>query len=374
MKVLIVAQCFVSKINGEIFIPGGTERYVYGLAKQLKIDNYEVVVLSTTQNKKEIGWEDLDGINTYRIYVPPKLYPFLADFCLFFKVLQLIKKFDPIIVHTISPVYKYSCGAILAAKIFGKKTVYTRTTLPHEDDRGFLPVFLDNYLFVNILKMTDATIALSNQMKKKMDTKFPNIKIIPSFIMRDYYRCLEKKPYSVLYVGRLDNLKGVDVLIESISFVRDKIPSISLHIVGAGEYLNHLINLTQLYSLEENITFEGHLKDFELPEIYSKNDIFVFPSFTEGLPMALIEAMSAGLPIIASNIEPCAELLEFGKYGILVKKGDPIVLADNIYMLITNETLKKEYSTLCMKKSTQYTQERVVKRIEQLYDNVINNV
>ncbi len=86
--------------------------------------------------------------------------------------------------------------------------------------------------------------------------------------------------------------------------------------------------------------------------------------------MALIEAMSAGLPIIASDIEPCIELLEMGKYGILVKKGDSKALADAICTLIVDETLKNNYSRLCLEKSTQYLQETIVKRIEYLYNSL----
>jgi L-malate glycosyltransferase len=370
MKVLIVGQCFVSAINGEICIPGGTERYVYGLAKQLQIDNYEVAVLSTTKDKKEVGWEILNEINVYKMYVPSKFYSLLADLYLFLISLKIIRDFNPAIVHTISPFYKFSPGAIAAAKFFKKKTVYTRTTFPHEQGRHFLSIFLDNFVFSNMLKHADVTIVLSEQMKMAMSKKFSRLEIIPSFITKSYYKNAFKNSCSILYVGRLDKFKGVDILIKSIFYVKNKIPLIKLHIVGSGECLNYLTNLIRLYNLEENVIFEGHLNDSELSDIYPQSDIFVFPSFKEGLPMALIEAMSAGLPIIASDIEPCIELLEMGKYGILVKKGDSKALADAICTLMADDSLKNHYSKLCLEKSTQYLQKTIVKRIEYLYNSL----
>jgi len=368
MKVLIVGQCFVSEINGAIYIPGGTERYVYGLAKQLQSDNYEVTVLSTTKDKQESGWDVIDGINIYRMYIPSNFYLLLADLYLFLRSLTMIIDFNPTIVHTISPFYKFSAGAIVAAKFFKIKTVYTRTTFPHEEGRHFLSIFFDKYIFTNILKHADVTIVLSNHMKAAMSKKFPRLEIIPSFITKSYYNNDHKNSHSMLYVGRLDKFKGVDILIKSIAYVKNEIPSIKLYIVGNGECFNYLNNLTRLSNLEENVIFKGHLNDSELIDIYSQSGIFVFPSFKEGLPMVLIEAMSAGLPIIASDIEPCIELLEMGKYGILVKKGDSKALADAICTLMADETLKNNYSKLCLEKSTRYLQETVVKRIEYLYN------
>lgn len=370
MRVLIVGQCFVSEINGEICIPGGTERYVYGLAKQLLIDNYEVTVLSNTKDKQETGWEIIDGIKVYKMYIPSNFYTLFADLYLFLNSLHIIRDFNPSVVHTISPFYKFSAGAIIAAKCLRKKTVYTRTTFPYEDGRRFLSIIIDNFIFSNILKHSDVTIVLSKQMKSAMSRKFSRLKVIPSFITKSYHNNIPRNPYSVLYVGRLDKYKGVDVLIKSIFYVKSKIPDIKLHIVGSGECFNYFNNLISLYNLEENVIFEGHLNDSELANMYSQSDIFVFPSFKEGLPMALIEAMSAGLPIIASDIEPCIELLEMGKHGILVQKGDSKALADAICTLIVDDTLKNHYSKLCLEKSTQYLQETIAREIESLYDSL----
>ena len=87
--------------------------------------------------------------------------------------------------------------------------------------------------------------------------------------------------------------------------------------------------------------------------------------------MVLLEAMSAGLPIIAFDIEPCVEALGDGEYGILVKKRDVGGLAQRIIELLKNEGQRVYYSRMCMERSKDYSQERVVQRIEEVYSDLL---
>ena len=144
MKILIVGQWLVSKDGNRIFIPGGTERYVYELAKQLQKNDYEVKVLSATVDKDKTGWSMLDKIGVYRFRVSSGFYGYFIDILSFEKTLKSIKKFNPDIVHVISTGYRFAMGAITAAKIMKKKVVYTRTTLPHEEGRSWVPILFDN--------------------------------------------------------------------------------------------------------------------------------------------------------------------------------------------------------------------------------------
>ncbi|MCK5611735.1 glycosyltransferase family 4 protein [Candidatus Pacearchaeota archaeon] len=370
-KILLVGPNFISEMNGKINIPGGTERYVYGLAKQLQIDNYKVTVLSSTPHKNESGNYKLDGIDVCRFFISNKKFGYLADLLSFLNTIKLVKKFNPDIVHIIAPRYRFSAGALVAAKIFKKKTVYTRTTLPHRGHRNKIPIFVDEFVFVNILKFADVTIVLSREMERCMEKGFlSKMMVIPSFIMESYHGDIEKSQNHILYVGRLDRLKGIDDLIKSIWYVKKEIPNIKLSIVGDGEYLSDLLNLVSDYDLKDNIIFEGHLYDDELVNMYSKSEIFVFPSYLEGMPMAVIEAMSAGLPIIASDIEPCIEILEDGKYGVIVKKGDSKAIANNIVSLLMDDKLKKHYAEMCLKKSKRYTLDYIAQEIENVYEDL----
>jgi glycosyltransferase involved in cell wall biosynthesis len=372
-KILIVGQWFVSEDDGKIVIPGGTERYVYGLAKQLQSDGYDVMVLTATTNKGETGFNEVDGLSVYAFKVAEKLYGYSVDILSFINTLKFIRRFNPDIVHVISTRYRFASGAMAAAKIMKVGAVYTRTTLPHRGNRRWLPVLLDDWVFTRIIKRVDAIISLSRGMKDAMEREIhPKlIEIIPSFIMKSYYSKVEKDDNRVLFVGRLDILKGIEYLIESLYYVRKEIPEVRLSIVGTGDLMQHLKQLVSRYGMGENVTFEGHLDEDMLVNMYSKSEIFVFPSLTEGMPMALLEAMSAGLPVVAFDIGPCVEALDDGKFGVLVKKGDVKGLADQTIRLLKDGKLREHYSEMGLKKSKEYSQETIVRSIEKLYSDLV---
>ena len=376
MKILIVGQEFVLEESNNIIMPGGTERYIYSLSKQLIIDGYEVNVLSTTTNRDKIGWNVVDGIRTYFFRLPGKYYGYLIDFLAFFNTLKIIMLFSPDIVHIISTRYRFAVGTIVAAKLMKKKTVCTITTLPHSDKRKRLPVFLDKRLFVRVVKKVDVIISLSTHMGKIIEQQVQPKKIvmIPNPLMKCHCKKTEKERNSVLCVGRLDLLnKGVSYFIQMLPYLKKEIPNIKLHVCGTCDHTSqmNLLKLISEYKPEENIIFHGHLSDEKLGEKYSSSEVIVLPSFTEGAASyVLIEAMSAGLPIVSFDIEPSVEALGNGKYGLLVKKGDVRGLADCCLTLLKNEKLRKFYAQKSLERSELYTQAKIVERIEEVYSSL----
>jgi glycosyltransferase involved in cell wall biosynthesis len=376
-KILIVGQWFVSEDDGKIVIPGGTERYVHGLAKQLQDDGYEVMVLSATTNKDEIGEWILDGIDVCKFKMPNRFYGHFADILAFVNTLKLIKKFNPDIVHVISVKYRFGAGAVAAAKVMGKKTVYTITLIPLKEGRNRLPLLLDHFIFSKMIKWSDVIISLSKEMKEFVlqDIRHAKMVIIPSFFTGNYRREREKRRNSLLFVGRLVIAhKGTDFLIKALRRVKKEIPTVKLHIVGEGDSLQYLEEIVSEYGLEKNVIFHGHIDESELIDMYSSSEILVMPSLMEGMPMVLLEAMSAGLPIIAFDIEPCVEALDGGKYGILVKTGDVKSLAQRIIELLKNGGQRAHYSRMSMKRSEDYLQETVVRRIEEVYSGLAKRI
>ena len=374
MKILIVSHCFVSKdSNGKIHVPGGTERYVYGLAKQLQKDGYRVKVLSTTMDKDKIGCVALDGVSVYSFKMPNRFYGYFIDFLSFVNTLKSIKKFNPDIVHIVSVRYRFAVGAIAASNILRKKTIYTITLIPHKEGRKRLPFLLDYFIFSKIIKWSNVIISLSKETKEVLikETHHKKIVVIPSFFTGNYFRKKEKNPNSILFVGRLEVAhKGTDFLIKALYYVKDKIPAIKLYIVGEGSSLNYLKELVSEHGLEDNIIFRGYVNENQLTEMYSRSEVLAMPSLREGMPMVLIEAMSAGLPIVAFDIDCIAEALENGKYGILVKKGDVEGLADQIIKLLKDDELRAYYSKMSLERSKKYTQVEVVRSIEKVYLNL----
>ena len=378
MRIFIVSVCFVSIDSlGRIYVPGGTERYTYALTKQLQEDGYKVKVLSTTMDKDKIGWDVIDEVSVYRFKEPNRFYGYFVDFLSFANTLKAIKKFNPDIVHVVSCGYRFAVGAIAASKILRKKTLYTITLIPHKEGRKRLPFLLDYFIFSKIIKWSDVIISLSKEMKEVLikETHHKKIVVIPSFFTRDYFRKIEKNPNSILFVGRLEVAhKGTDLLIKALYYVKDKIPTIKLYIVGNGSSSNYLKELVTEYGLEDNVIFCSYVNENQLAEMYSKTEILAMPSLREGMPMVLLEAMSAGLPVVAFDIDCIAEALENGKYGILVKKGDVEGLADQIIKLLKNDELREHYSKMSLERSKKYTLANVVRDIEDVYSELIEEL
>ncbi|WP_366872471.1 glycosyltransferase family 4 protein [uncultured Roseobacter sp.] len=126
--------------------------------------------------------------------------------------------------------------------------------------------------------------------------------------------------HELLFVGRLAPVKGLRVLLPALSAAREKHPDLRLTVVGDGEDRAHLEQLAA--PLGAAAHFTGYLSQEEVADRLARADAFVLPSFAEGLPVVLMEALAAGKPAIAPRVAGVAELIEDGRTGYLFHAGD----------------------------------------------------
>ena len=124
---------------------------------------------------------------------------------------------------------------------------------------------------------------------------------------------LPAEAYLMLSVGELNDNKNHRTVIRALAQLKD--PSAHYLICGIGDRKEQLIQLARELGLQNNVHFLGYRRD--IPDICRRADVFLFPSFREGLPFALMEAMASGLAIISSRIRGAVDLIEDGKGGIL---------------------------------------------------------
>ncbi len=153
---------------------------------------------------------------------------------------------------------------------------------------------------------------------------------------------LDSSKFVIGYIGRLSEEKGVKYLIEAASILRDKNVDFKLIVVGDGPERAELENLVKERSLEEQVVFVGFQTD--VATWLTTFDVFVLPSLTEGTPMALLEAMSMGIPVIATAVGGVPKVLSDGKNGLLVSPHDFISLSERIQILQENSTLRERLS------------------------------
>ena len=158
------------------------------------------------------------------------------------------------------------------------------------------------------------------------------------------YRTPEERVRKLVYVGRLAAEKGVPILFESLSILKEKRYDIELELIGDGEDRPFLEELAKEIGIEDMITFAGFVGRTGVAEALKASDVFVLPSFAEGIPVSLMEAMAMGVPVIATYVGGVTELVTHRKTGQIVSASDPIALADAIAFYIDNPDTCKEIS------------------------------
>ena len=153
------------------------------------------------------------------------------------------------------------------------------------------------------------------------------------------YRKPGRKAKQLLYVGRLDAEKGVPILFSSIQLLNEMQYDIELVLLGDGADRAYLENLASELDIQKQVVFKGFVNQSTIAKCLYDCDIFVLPSFAEGIPVSFMEAMCVGVPIVATNVGGVTELVRNRETGLIVHASDKKGLADAIAEYIDNEDL-----------------------------------
>ena len=147
----------------------------------------------------------------------------------------------------------------------------------------------------------------------------------------------------ILFVGRLDRVKGLPVLLDSLASLVGQDVNARLDLVGDGPERADLEALVREKRLDDHVRFLGYMSSAQLREQYANADIVVLSSFAEGVPVVLMEAMASGLPVVAPHIAGIPELVEDGVSGFLVPSGDANALAAAVDRLLRDPDLRNRF-------------------------------
>ena len=184
------------------------------------------------------------------------------------------------------------------------------------------------------VERADAVIAISEYARERLQALAPAagpIRVIHCGVDPDRFD-LSREPRSgaalrVLTVARLERRKGVDQLLEALAAVRRDGLDARLSVVGDGPERERLERLSATLGLTPAVEFAGAVAGEQVAGHYRDADVFCLPSHAEGVPIVLMEAMAARLPVIATRIAGIPELISDGESGLLVPPGDPGALA-----------------------------------------------
>jgi L-malate glycosyltransferase len=193
-----------------------------------------------------------------------------------------------------------------------------------------------------------------------------------SLSRKEARRALGVSGFVVGAVGRLEEQKGHAHLLSAWSQVQRVIPEATLLLVGDGRLREDLGRQAQELGLAERVRFLGTRRD--LPLIFRALDLFVQPSLWEGLPLALLKAMGAGLPVLATQVSGVREVIRDGINGRLVVPGDPEPLAGAIAELYRYpEARSRLRAAARLTIRDNYSLEAMLARLEQLYLDLWEN-
>lgn len=356
---------------------GGVEQVIYELAKRQVLEGHEVHVFCCDSDKNKrikLKEETLEGIYVHRLpyWFRLSLNTFICPSLLW----KLKGNFD--IVHTHVSGHDYVLLAGVIAKI--RKFKHIHTTHCPWTDASFRPLILKPFLFLNNIifnklafRLIDKIIAITpweiDTLKNFIEME--KLKIIPNGADTIFYKKIKNNQFKkknkiknkkmVLYFGRLNPTKGPEKLALSAISITQKRKDIAFVWVGPDE--GKAEEVKKLIKPYKNMMYLGPIRGKEkIAEMYQAADVYVLPSYREGLPLTLFEAMASALPIIASPVNGIPYEMKQPENGFFSDYGDIKALEANILKILNNKKLAKQISKNNFKKAQKYNWEIIFKK------------
>lgn len=309
-----------------------------GLSKEIKI----YVLTKGTPFSTNV-W----GANFYLLKPGIFFWP-LAFFVAFY--LCLTKQINTIIAQ--SPLIEGFVGSILK-RIFKKELIveihgdwiegpFLSKKRKFESLQKKIVPFLARTSFKNADKIRGVADCLVERAKKIA----PEKKYFKFHTFTDLSLFLEEKNTElekfILFVGHLEEVKGVEYLIRAFSEISSDFNDFKLILVGEGEKKQELMDLASSLKINDNVEFKGRLSLEETKNIMKNCYVFVLPSLSEGLPRVLMEAMAMGKAIIASRVAGVPEIIKHNENGFLFEAKDTKGLVEKLKILLENKSLVEQ--------------------------------
>lgn len=297
------------------------------------------------------------------------------------KKLVLLEKYS--LIHTHTPVASF-LTRLSCRNISNLKVVYTTHGFHFFKGAPFKNWFIYYTMEKIAAKCTDAIITINSEdfniAQKLKIRKSDNTYIIPGIGVNTHkFRCISQEQKSILrkkygfkdedflliYAAELNKNKNQRFLIEEMLLLKHRVPNIKLLFAGEGELKEVYINYAKKLNLDENIMFLGYRHD--LHHLIPICDIGVSASLREGLGLNLIEEMSCGLPVIATNNRGHREIVQEGRNGFLFelnKDHEFVRLIEKLYM---DDELRQKLGQNAVKSSKRFSIEKSLKAMEEIY-------
>lgn len=349
--------------------------FVFDEVKELAKKGFEIHVV--TQHNSGIPYEEtMDNIHIHRFrWLEPKTFRALVHFkgimdtfrmttyviSLFFTLIQIIRKYEIQIIHAHS-VVPTGFMASIVSKLMHKPLFITAHGM---DINNFENSRIFNYFIASSLNSSFKSIAVSEDLAKKMELMVKDKNKV--FVLRNAVDTgrfnptrnksirnefdIKDEDILILFVGYLDEFKGIFELVNAFNKVIADNENIKLMIVGAGPKKEVLLNTLKKMGIEKEVIFTGMVEHHKIHKYYQAADIFILPSYTEGggPPLVVMEAMACGLPIIGTNVGGMPEGIKNEVNGFIVPSKNEKELVKKLMILIEDDNLRREFGNNSLK-------------------------
>ena len=355
--------------------------------KYFKEQGFEVHIMGKENNKLPIPYVD----KVFPINFEKNMFSF-KNFISAFKISKLIKKekYSTISTHTILASFFTRLGIMLSLKkhplvintvhgyLFDENSDFIKKVIMILAEKFVRPV-TDTILVMN---STDYEIAKKYNLYKKnlysIDgmginaSKFPFSTEENKSYLREKYN-IPKDDFLLIYVAEFSKRKNQQFLIDSIKIlISEGYNNVKLLLLGDGVLLDDMKQYSKTLGIEDNIIFKGYIK--EVCNYYQISDICVSSSRIEGLPFNIMEAMSTGLPVIASKIKGHIDLVNPGENGFLYEYNNINEFCNHVKVLFNDRNLLNNMKISSHNLSKNYSLESVFPKITRIMMDEIKEI
>jgi len=337
---------------------------------------------NVVNNWIEVGLKDkieLHYISTLRNYVPGRYFTKFIDAAIAYVLfaIRTIRTVDIVHIHMSSHMSFFRKWAIFKwAKFMKIKTIV------HIHGSNFEEFYNNGNstvrgMIINVLDLADAVFVLSNSWKRFINSisKNQNVYIVynGASIKKFSKRINNGARINISFMGRLGKRKGVYDLLDAFEKIIPDFPDAHLVLGGDGD-VEKVRKLVARRNLEEHIHVLGWISGKQKIRVFRECDIYVLPSYNEGLPGSILEAMAVGVPIISTPVGGIPEAVIENRNGYLVDPGDVDELYNKLKVLCQNKELREKMS----KESLSIIKEKfeidnIAFNLLKLYQKVVSN-
>lgn len=302
--------------------------------------------------------------------------------------LKVKNRFNPIVIYSLLKLFRWIKPDIIHTHLFQPRfytTVahlfYRRSILITHKHNNVTPSKHNIFLLAEMLSIffNKKVIAISEAVKTTL-RRFEFVPAKKIFVLHNgfdyqkFYKVANPRAENngkiiIGTVCRLERQKGLIYLLSALKIVLIRYPNVHLEIIGEGSLMQKLKDFSDKLRISNSVTFFGKFADV-IP-FYRRMNIFVLPSVYEGFGIVLLEAMAAGIPVIATSVHGIKEVVVDGESGILIPPKNPDAIAGAIIKLIENPQLTSQLIENGFKRSELFDISEHIKKLDNFYSKLV---